>query len=190
LAAYRFHAVLASLQIYDVPLGYAPPRTDSIFFAVTYNQREATQPQTFTYSHLGPRWTFNWLSFIQDDPTAVGQPVELYLRGGGRESYGGFQSGVSAYHVDTKARVRIVSTSPIVYEKIQPDGSIEIFSQSDGAAAAPRRVFLTGWKDSAGNTVTFTYDSQLRLVSVTDAIGQVTTLSYGLASDPENHQSY
>jgi YD repeat-containing protein len=37
--------------------------------------------------------------------------------------------------------------------------------------------------DSQGNAVTLTYDANLRLVAVTDAIGQVTTLTYGLATN-------
>src|SRR5262245_23081155 len=43
---------------------------------------------------------------------------------------------------------------------------------------------MTQWNDPAGNAVTFTYDSSLRLIAATDAIGQVTTLSYDLTSDP------
>ncbi len=41
----------------------------------------------FHISNLGARWTFDWLSFIEDDPTALGQLVDLYVRGGGREGY-------------------------------------------------------------------------------------------------------
>jgi YD repeat-containing protein len=37
--------------------------------------------------------------------------------------------------------------------------------------------------DPQGNALTFTYDGQLRLVAVTGAIGQVTTLSYELPQD-------
>src|SRR5262249_7258587 len=39
-------------------------------------------------------------------------------------------------------------------------------------------------RDPAANAIHFTYDSSLRLVAVTDAIGQVTTLSYDLSTDP------
>lgn len=42
---------------------------------------------------------------------------------------------------------------------------------------------MTKLQDPAGNSLAFTYDSSNRLVSVTDAIGQVTTLSYGLTND-------
>ncbi len=38
--------------------------------------------------------------------------------------------------------------------------------------------------DVAGNKVTLTYDSQMRIVAITDAIGQVSTLTYGLSGKP------
>jgi RHS repeat-associated protein len=176
--------MLASLKIHDTPLGYSPPLGPSVSFLVSYNQKEANQPATFFFSNLGKRWVHGWMSYVEDDPTAVGNAIELYPRGGGREPYTGFVNGVSQPQADTRAVVTIVSTSPIQYEREFPDGSKEVFSQSDGAATAPRRIFLTEWKDPQGNKLTFTYDGQLRLVSVTDAIDQVTTLSYELPSDP------
>lgn len=44
-------------------------------------------------------------------------------------------------------------------------------------------VFLTRLVDPSGHALTFSYDEHLRLASVTDAIGQVTTLSYEDAAD-------
>jgi YD repeat-containing protein len=184
MAAYTFHLLRASLRIYDSPVGYTPPVGPAVVFRASYNQREANQPSTFFYSNMGKRWVHDWMSYVEDDPTSVGDPVELNVRMGGREPYDGFVNGVSAPQQDVRAVMTIVSTEPIEYERELPDGSIEVFSESDGAATAPRRIFLSEWKDPQGNKLTFTYDGQLRLVSVTDAIDQVTTLSYELATDP------
>src|SRR5439155_10854254 len=63
------------------------------------------------------------------------------------------------------------------------DGGVEVFSQPDGTSTGSRRVFLTDIVDPQGLTLHFTYDASLRLVAATDAIGQVTTLSYELAAD-------
>src|SRR5262249_18355510 len=62
-------------------------------------------------------------------------------------------------------------------------GSKEVFAQSDGASAFPRRVFMTQSVDPQGNALTFAYDAQSRLNTVTDATGQVTTLSYERPQD-------
>jgi YD repeat-containing protein len=150
-----------------------------------YNQREYYQPLTFYYSNLGARWTFSWLSYLEDDPANPGTgSINLAVRGGGRESYSGFAGGVSTPNTDSRVTVALVSASPIKYERRRRDGAIEVFSQPDGAISSPRKVFLTQIIDRRGNALTFTYDAQLRLVSATDAIGQVTTLSYELVADP------
>ncbi|MGH9335187.1 MAG: RHS repeat protein, partial [Vicinamibacteria bacterium] len=183
MAQYAFHLGATNLSIFDTPVGYSPPRGPASYFEATYNHRESTQPALFTYSNLGTRWTFDWLSFIEDDPTDLDKPVDLYVRGGGREAYDGFVNEVSKPQQDVRAVLTRTHTNPIVYERESPDGSVEVYSQPDGGMS-PRRVFLTEWRDPQGNKLTFTYDTQFRMTSVQDAIGQVTTLSYELAADP------
>ena len=61
---------------------------------------------------------------------------------------------------------------------------MDVYGQPTGALAFPRKVFLTRSVDPQGQRVQLTYDASLRLVAITDAIGQVTTLSYELAGDP------
>lgn len=186
MAQYSFHTMLVSLHVFDTPVGYAPPRGPSVQFSVSYHQREVFQPQIFTYFNLGPKWTSNWVSYVEDDPTATGQPANVYLRGGGQETLTGFDTvtGAYAYSVSTRARLVKVSDDPVVYERRLPDGSVDVYAQPDGTLAFPRKVFLTRSVDPQGNALSLTYDSSLRLVAITDAMGQVSTLTYGLASDP------
>ena len=108
----------------------------------------------------------------------------------GRRSGEGFVNGTSAPQTDNRSVIVRTSSSPIRYERRLPDGSVEVFSQSEGATS-PRKVFLTEWRDAQGNRLSFAYDSAvsqgqdlLRLKQVTDALGQVTTLSYELSQDP------
>ena len=57
-------------------------------------------------------------------------------------------------------------------------------SANPTAPSAPtRKIFLTQLIDPFGNAVSLTYDANLRLVAITDAIGQVTTLSYEHPTD-------
>src|SRR5262249_25059197 len=67
MARYAVHSMLVSLNIVDTPVGYAPPVGPGVLFTVTYNQRDAFQPAVFTYANLGPKWTFDWLSYVTDD---------------------------------------------------------------------------------------------------------------------------
>jgi RHS repeat-associated protein len=185
MTTYSFHALLAGLHLADTPVSHTPLRGPSIQFRIDYSQRESFQPQTFTFANFGRKWLFDWISYLEDNPTNLSEPVFAYLRGGGRETHSGFD-GVSSYAPDRDSRAVIVrtSTSSIRYERRLPDGSVEVFAQPDGAMSLPRRVFLTQQIDPQGNAVSLTYDGQLRLVAVTDAIGQVSTISYERPSDP------
>ena len=58
-----------------------------------------------------------------------------------------------------------------------PDGSKQVFDLSDGAAT-DRKLFLTKEVDTAGNTLTYTFDGSFRIAAATDAIGQVTTFAF------------
>ena len=82
-----------------------------------------------------------------------------------------------------------VSDNPVRYERRLPHGTVEIYTQSDGAPAGSRRIFLTQIVTPSGQSVQLTWDAQMRLVAVVDAIGQVSTLSYNEASDPNKISS-
>src|SRR6266498_2652979 len=184
MARYSVHAMLASLNIEDTPFRYSPPRGPAIDFTVTYNQRETQQPQMFTFSNLGPKWTFNWLSYVTDDPNDPLANAAVYVPGGGGEKYSGFDSGSQSYLPDPQSHAVLVRTSPAAYEKRFPDGSKHVFNLNDGALFYPRKIFMTQVVDAAGNPVTIGYDGSFRVTTLTDALGQVTTLSYDLADDP------
>ena len=185
MAQYSYHLLLASLNIVDTPVGYSPPRGPSVQFTVTYNQKEANQPGNFPYSNLGPKWTFQWLSYIKDNPSNQLAAADYYVQGGGTEAHSGFNTNTQSYAIHPESHATLVRTSisPISYERRLPDGSRQVFTLPDGAVGTSRKVFLTQLIDPVGNTVSFTYDGSYRLVAVTDALGQVTTVTYGLGSD-------
>ena len=183
MARYTAHAMLASLNIEDTPIRYAPPRGPAINFTVTYNQRDTQQPQTFNYSNLGPKWTFNWLSYVTDDPNNASANATVYVAGGGAEKYSGFDSGSQSYLPDPQSHASLVRTAPAAYEKRFPDGSKQVFTLSDGSSSFPRKIFMTQWVDSTGSAVTIGYDGSFRITTLTDALGQVTTIAYELPGD-------
>jgi RHS repeat-associated protein len=119
-------------------------------------------------------------------PTVEGQPVHLYLRGGGQETHSGWNGTTRKYAFNATSRAQVVKVSdnPVLYERRLPGGGVDVYGQPNGALSYPRKVFLTRSIDAQGQAVDLTYDQDLRLVAITDAIGQVTTLSYELASDP------
>jgi RHS repeat-associated protein len=183
MARYTVHSMLVSLHIEDTPVGYTPPRGPAAKFTVSYNERESQQPATFDYSNLGPKWTFNWLSYVTDDPATQRPTAAVYVPGGGAEFYS-FNSTTQTFAPHPQSHATLVKVNTSTYERRFADGSKDVYALADGASSYPRRVFLTQRVDAAGvNAVTLGYDSSMRITTLTDALGQVTTLSYDLAGD-------
>ena len=186
MADWGAFTALIALTMTDTPLRYSPPRGPAVALTVRYNHREAFQPQIFSYWNLGSRWTTDWFAYVQDDPANSAQPAAVYGRGGGLEISSGYSAATGAYAPERRSRATVarVSTNPIRYERRLSDGSVEEYAQPDGALTSPRKVFLTRVVDPTGAAVALTYDAQLRLVAISDATGQVTTLGYDLSADP------
>jgi RHS repeat-associated protein len=183
----------ASLVLFDTPIGYVPARGPAVPFTLTYDYRQTMQPLVFTFGHVGPRWSVQWTSFAQEVPyyinpgwnnESIPEHVSVFLRGGGEETFVTPVSGnVYPRHWRSRAQLVRASTDPIRYERELPDGSVEVFGLADAAPVGQRRVFLTQVRDPQGHAVTLTYDAQYRIVAITDALGQVSTVQYESAGD-------
>ena len=174
------------VHLEDTPVGYTPPKGPDAHVMVVYNQREDSQPATFGWFNVSPKWTLTALTYIEDDPRTAGSSVMRYAAGGGSVAYGGYSSTTGAFTPETRDFSVLVRTSasPITYERRLQNGGREVYTQSNGATSYPRRVFLTQIVDRFGNAITLSYDAQIRLTAITDATGRQTTFSYELASQP------
>jgi YD repeat-containing protein len=183
--------MLVSLNLSDTPVGYQPQKGLPVKISLTYNQREASQPANFSFFNISPKWTLNVLSWVQDTPASPGRSVLRYAAGGGSVDYSinySYSAASGAFSPERQGQavlVRIPATGPATsYELRMPDGSKQVFAQSDGATTFPRRMFLSQIIDPAGNALTFNYDEKLRLVSLTDATGRNTLFSYEFPANP------
>ncbi|MDD5273868.1 MAG: cysteine peptidase family C39 domain-containing protein, partial [Methylovulum sp.] len=182
MSGYNIYEMAVSLNITDVPIGYKAAKGSPVYLALAYNQRESYQPAIPSFFNVSPKWTLNWLSYIKDNVNNPGYQVSRYVGGGGGITYPYFDSttGIFAAELQTHAvLVRIPASGALVaYELYFPDGSKQVFGQSDGTVKGVRRVFLTKVVDPQGNATTLNYDAQLRLTGITDATGKTTSFSY------------
>ena len=182
MAVSRVHLMMVSLNINDEPVGYSPPIGPDVRFTVRYNQREEKQPGNFDYSHLGNRWTFDWLSYITDKPGSPSADVKYYIMGGGIRTFTGFAGNpdgtTGTYAFQQLDQTRLTRTSPDSYEMLSPDGTRKVFSQPEPSVRTERKIFLKELFDPYGNAVKLSYDAKFRVVAITDAIDQVTTIFY------------
>ena len=186
LTRYAFKEMLNSLELQDSPVGYVPPKGPAVPVTLTYNQREASQPANFSFYNVSPKWTLNWLAYIQDDPTNVGGNVSRIVGGGGSIAETNYNAGTGAFIMEEKtgANLKVTQGASPTYTLTFEDGSVNTYSTSNGATTFPRIVFLTSMADRFGNALTFSYDSQFRLTSIKDATARLTSFTYGNANFP------
>jgi RHS repeat-associated protein len=177
MAVSSVHLMLVNLSIKDTPVGYNPPVGPPVHFTIRYNHRDYLLPPTpGPLSPLGPGWTHDWNEAVQDHPDNPQGDIRYSAGGGGAHTYsspGSAAGGGSSSAVMHRGRLTRPGTN--TYELVYPDGSKKVFGQRLGASGT---LLLTRMEDSAGNAVVLTYDGFFRLAALTDAIGQVTTLSY------------
>jgi RHS repeat-associated protein len=199
MTTYNVDALPNSLELHDRLLGYKPPLGPPVNFEIFYMHRDDQQPAIFTYSNFGPKWTSNWISYIVDSRilnrcNLVGGPprvacnsnldtAELYLRGGGLETYTYVPGSVVSFQPGLMTQAHLtrrltLQGQTVGFTRILPDGSQQLFDQKLG-----NQYFLTQVTDPQGNGVTLSYDGLMRIQTIKDAFGQVTQLVYGLASD-------
>jgi YD repeat-containing protein len=167
---YDVSTATCDLMLMDTPLSYACPIGGTVGFQVNYKYLTADQPSTFTFTNLGPNWSFEYLSYLTLD---VSSTATLRLPEGYSEVYP-LSAGV--YTRDKLSQALLVNTGPGVYQRQLTDGSIMQYDLSDGGT--PAKIFMTKIFDPQGNQTLIQYDANFRITSITDPIGQVSTLSY------------
>ncbi|GHU10333.1 hypothetical protein AGMMS50225_13530 [Betaproteobacteria bacterium] len=155
----QVNPMLVGLSIKDTPLSYRPPRGPAVPLGIRYSQLEAYQPAIFTYSNLGPNWTFEGITYIVDHPGSPGAEVQRYLPGGGTRKLSAYidASGEFAHDELDQSKLVLVSTEPITYERHLADGGKEIYREAQTSGTI-RKVFISAAIDAAGNTLTYQYE--------------------------------
>ena len=125
------------------------------------------------------------MSWVTDNVTSAAAQYfwsEVVVRGETKEQYNTWDG---SRNWQNRAELVKVAHDPPRYERRLPNCTVEVFTFPDSGPATPyRRIFLTQVVDPQGQTLTFTHDGTLRLVAVTDALGQVATLAYADSVDP------
>lgn len=176
MAVWGINMSEVDLRLRDVPLFYNPPVGPRIHFQISYEQREANQPATLSFSNLGNKWNFNFVTTLTFDSN------NAYVNYGesGLDTFASFTANTQSSGVSTITHTRLVRAGANLFQLVSADGSMRVFSTYDGSG----RYYMTKMVDPHGNTVSLAYDNQYRLITITDALGQISVLSYTLAADP------
>lgn len=188
---YRIDALLVSLRIDDLLLRPQPALGPRPTVILSYAQEGGGPSPGAEDFGLGPGWSLNWHSWIEDDPQRPGADVVRHCLGGGWVRYqAGFDAASGALLPDgrtrgsSRERLFLVSSDPPRYELRLPDGSRQVFeSVQEGS---PRRVHLTRVEDPQGRALRLAYGPDARLQALTDAADRVTRFEYDDPEHPEH----
>ena len=132
MAVPRVHLMLVSLNINDEPVGYSPPVGPASGSQFATTSAMPSHPSNFNYSNLGPKWTFDWLSYITDDPSNPLADVRYYIMGGGTRTFKGSTVAPRPTRSSNLIRPGSPARRPNSYEMISRDGTRKVFSQRRG----------------------------------------------------------
>ena len=159
----------AAANIQDTPVSYSPPIGRRMDMHVNFSDDEINQPSTFSFTNFGSNWSFNWLSYLTIDPGTSAATIRMPSGG---SDYEALVSG--AYLPDRMDQGVLTNPSSGVYKRTLPDGTVWVYNQPDGTG----RIFMSQIIDPQNNTESIQYDANFRITSITDAINQVSTISY------------
>lgn len=184
MPVYTFFPQIASLRLRDTPVGYRPPVGPAVFPQIAYNDLDDSKPVgPPTFSNVGRIWSINWVAYIDyvAPPFVQNTVLTVHIPGGGTEIYF-FDNTTGLFGPNDRSFATVSASGSSTFTRTLPDGSQEVYNAPDNASA-PNEIFLTQSIDPYGNALSFTYDSNMRLVAVTDAIGQVTALEHKWPGD-------
>lgn len=164
------YSTSTDLHLYDTPLSYSCPIGGTVGFEVNYQYLMGNQPSIYTFTSVGANWAFEYLSYLTLD---VSSTATVRLPKGFSEVY--VLSG-GVYKRDRLTQALLVNMGGGVYQRQMPDGSIQEYSLSDGAS--PAKIFMTKIIDPQGNETLIQFDADFRITTITDPIGDVSTLTY------------
>jgi len=162
--SWSVNMVNLNLYMADTPLWYTVPVGPPVRLRLSYNSMAPVIGQEL----FGNKWSFAYSSFLDVD----GQGNVTLTLGNGRSfTYPATDSGYGHPYRNTTTLVKVADNH---FEIHYFSGKVRVYDH----VAASGRILLTAIRDVHNQSVTLSYDGQDRLESITDALGNTTSLLY------------
>ena len=188
-----------NLFVKDMPLWVKTGKGPDVEITLSYNSQDSiTQHNAF-----GNKWMFNYGSYVTEDTQYGGGQVIVFMPDGSQDVYnptsgastgggggddwqegddpmvippGGGGNGDGSYTAQAGNPNKLVKLSATRYELRFPGGDKAIYDIPAGTTSL--QPFMVALIDRHGFGLSFGYDQNVHLTSITDALGQVTRLVY------------
>ncbi|GAA6154131.1 hypothetical protein NBRC116587_35530 [Pseudoteredinibacter isoporae] len=156
-----------NLYVTDTPLWYDAPYGPDVSLDLSYNsQSSIAQNEVF-----GNKWTFNYGTYLVEDPGAT---ATIFMPDGQRSVF--VYNSAGEFEAPYGETENLVKVSGSHYVLSAQNGTEYTYSSPSNTNS--QQVFLTQVKSVDGFSLTLTYDSNARLISISDAQSRVTTFTY------------
>jgi len=180
MASYSFRLLNPGLRLADTPIKYSTLYGPDVLFQANYDQRSALNLGLEAYGNLGPRWSFNFNSYIDIEGSTHPTTDAQVVFGNGEFYDYEWDQTAGTYEKKYKERPQLDYIDAINggpgYALTSGDGSQMVFTQAVGSPAT--RFLLEEIVDPQGNALTLEYDGSLRLSVIRDAQNRGTVISY------------
>jgi RHS repeat-associated protein len=170
---WKVNMVNMNLYVNDIPLWYRSKRGPSVYISLSYSSQSA-----IAYNEpFGNKWMFNYGSYLVVDTAGN---VTVFMPDGKRHVYTKTADGYNRPYQVFNKLTKILGNH---YRLKFPNGAVYDYNIPPGTRS--QQPFLVKIQDSHGRKLEFGYDSNVRLTTITDVLGRVTTLTYndqGLAT--------
>ena len=154
----------------DTPLWVNSAKGPDVEITLSYNSHDAiTQHNAF-----GNKWMFNYGSYVTEDTQYGGGEVLVFMPDGSQDAYN--PNGNGGYTSLANNQNTLVKLNATRYELRFPGGDKAIYDIPQGTTSL--QPFIVALVDRHGFGLSFGYDANVHLTSITDAVGQVTRLVY------------
>ncbi|MDE1464139.1 polymorphic toxin-type HINT domain-containing protein [Spartinivicinus poritis] len=164
---WKVDMVSMNLFMKDVPLWYKPAIGPQVRIQLSYNSQTSVSKNEL----FGNKWTFNYGSYIMIDP---GKSPTVVMPDGAQHTYVPQADGSYAPPYNVFNTLRKISDHH--FELELPGGLT--YEYNLPVSTDSMQTFMVGVKDKYGQQLTFNYNDDVKLTTITDALGQVTNLTY------------
>lgn len=165
--AWSINMMSMNLYMTDTPMWYEPAFGPSVNITVSYNSQSAIAHS----EPFGNKWQFNYGSYLVVDTSGS---VLIFMPGGRRDSYA--PNGAGGYIKPFGIFNTLTRLAENHFELRFPDDTVYVYRIPPGSGS--QQPFLTEILDAYGQKLSFGYDANVHLTSITDAQGKVFTLTY------------
>ncbi|MCX6902368.1 MAG: DUF6531 domain-containing protein, partial [Verrucomicrobia bacterium] len=165
--AWSVNVINMNLFVEDIPLWYKNPAGPSVEVALSYNSQSAIAQ----HEPFGSKWQFNYGTYLVEDTAGT---VLIFMSDGRRDTF--TPDGTGGYTPPTLVHNRLAKLTPTRYELRFPDDTVYEYDIPPGTESL--QPFLVRMQDACGVGLTFGYDTNANLTTVSDSWGRVTSLTY------------